>query len=84
MYTKKIEEQNDKTREKYRLVYMQMDWIARVFTGEDTKLLSEFENSVERKARVDTGESSKSLEQRIKDEEDMLSGLASIGFKVKE
>lgn len=82
LYARRLEAEYTRKAERYRMVYMQMDWLARVFTGEDTKLLQEFETAMN-KNNIHTP-AEKTIEQQVKEEAEMLAGLEALGFKVNK
>jgi len=96
MYTfsKIIEKKNSETKERYRIVFMQMDWIAKCFAGEDTGLLEKFEETVA-VADAAAGETGEAVAGAVavavaapgmtEDKENsLISNLAKLGFKINK
>jgi hypothetical protein len=62
---KSQEERKSQVELKVRLTLMQMDWIAGVMTGKQTKLVEEFENSSSRNSSSSKNESKSKKKKKL-------------------
>jgi hypothetical protein len=83
-YKCKRENDNKKTSDnitlQYKLAFMQMDWIAKCFTGTNPELSKSYESKIK---EVELPADNKPKARTQKDEDNMLAAFESAGIKVK-